>query len=384
MAQNDSPEAGGAFRRLHRPFHAGGDPGQKAIPDHVGLAGLLVVAGIGIVSPGLKDALLAALNKWFGLGLSLDAPYFVGFPLIVAGIGVYLYGEHGTRQERKLAAAQPPGTFIALHHQSFEPPTARLPDSAAPSRLGRRIIRHIECDQSVFFSAGKADPAAAVRQQERILSDISANRRADPDAATGYYGIVHVPLQFLAGCSVSTWPKIALFELTHTDQRWHELERGRGPDLRLTVQTLQQPPVPAAIAIRIAISYEVPVSDVADVIEAPFKDIRIGLTPPRLDAVTHYGQVEAICLAFRRVLDDIHELHDRSVAVHVFFAGPVSVGFSLGRQISQTIHHRVIVYNYSARATPRYAWAIEINGDPGTTPRVLQPVLAIAPQAESC
>lgn len=58
-------------------------------------------------------------------------------------------------------------------------------------------------------------------------------------------------------------------------------------------------------------------------------------------------------------------------------------GVDIGRQISRTIHHRVIVYNYSARAMPCYAWAIEVNGDAGA-PRVLQPVLATTPRAESC
>ena len=344
-------------------------PTRKEVPGHMKLALPLALAGIAIMSPGIRDALMSFLNNQLQLGLSLDAPWYVGPPAILLGAGIYFYGEHGAR-----VAAKPPGTFIALHHQSFEPTTGRLPDSSIPARLGRRTIRHVECDQSPFFSGGAADPAGATRQQDRAASDISAVRRADPDTAIGYYGIVHVPLQFLAGCTVSTWHEVALFELNRTNQQWRELEEGRGPDLGLTVQTVSQPAHPVAAVVRIAISYDVPVADVAEVVAGPFEDIRVGITPPRIDAVTHYSQVDMVCAAFRHILDDLQARLEKDAIIHIFYAGPVSLGFSLGRRISRTIHHRVHVHNYNVRATPRYAWGIEVNGDASALPRIVQPV----------
>jgi CBASS immunity sensor of nucleotide second messenger signals len=344
--------------------------GRTDVPAHVSIALLLIVAGIAVLIPGPKDALMSLANSRLGLGLSLDAPWYIGLPLIAGGVFTYIYGEHGARGDRNRATV---GIFIALRHQSFEPLASRLDITAMPAPPGQRTIRHVECDQSSFFRGGRIDPAGAVRHQERMAADLAANRTADPDAAIGYYGIVHVPLQFLAGCSVSTWPAVSLFELGRADQHWHELATGAGPALDLTVTTIDRPADPAAIVIRIAISYDVPVADVADVVAGPFEDIRIGITPPRLDAVTHYGQVDSIAAAFRRVLDDIHGRLDKAKAVHVFYAGPVSLGFSLGRRISRTIHHRVIVYNYNARATPRYVWGIEVNGDQGALPMIIQP-----------
>ena len=82
-----------------------------------------------------------------------------------------------------------------------------------------------------------------------------------------------------------------------------------------------------------------------------------------IDKITHYGQLEAICIAFRQVLDEIHAELPRNVTVHVFYAGPVSVGFALGRRISRTIHNPVIAYNYTANTNPAYAWGVEVNRD---------------------
>lgn len=371
------------FKRLRSLIGRRGDPEKRDVPGYMKLAVPLTVVGIAVVSPGIKDALMSFLNTHYHLGLSLDAPWYVGSLLILSAVAVYVYGEHGARRDRAVAAAKPPGMFVALHHQSFDPPSGRLPDSRVPARLGHRTIRHVECDQSPFFSGGVADPAGAVHQQDRVMSDLSAIRRADPNAAIGYYGIVHVPLQLLAGCSVSTWHEVALFELNRITKQWRELGEGRGPDLGLTVHTVSRPARPVAAVVRIAISYDVPLVDVAEVVEGPFEDIRVAITPPRIDAVTHYTQVEMICTAFRQILDDLQARLDRDAVVHVFYAGPVSLGFSIGRRISRTIHHRVQVHNYNARATPRYAWGIEVNGEASAMPRVVKPAQSNASPAGS-
>ena len=59
----------------------------------------------------------------------------------------------------------------------------------------------------------------------------------------------------------------------------------------------------------------------------------------------------------------VHQAEEPGPArIHVFYSGPMSVAFCLGRQISPTIHSPVFVYNFSAKATPKYAWALHVNG----------------------
>jgi hypothetical protein len=313
----------------------------------------LVVVGVALMAPGWRDAALSYINKTYSLGLSLDAPWWVGAVFAVLGVTVFLIG-HLT------ASLKSPGQFIAIRHQSFQPLTSPLPSDALPRKMRNRKMSTLECDQSNFLSGGAFDPIGAVRQQQRLAQDVAAIRKADSTAALGYYGIVHIPLQFLAGCGVSTFPEVALFELHRETSTWRELQEGECPDLDVTVKLVADPPSPIACVVRIAVSYAVSPSEPSEVVAGPYRDYSISVGKPGIDKVTHYKQVEALVSTFRKVLDEIHDELPKNLIVHVFYAGPVSVGFSLGRRISKTIHNPVIVYNYTASTKPAYAWGVEV------------------------
>ena len=284
--------------------------------------------------------------------------------MIFTGIAVYIFGE--SRIQHSVRA------FIAIRHQSFEPLTCRVSKESLPNHLKHCKIQHIECDQSSFFINGVCDPVSAVRQQQhQFLNSFLALRQTNSEAAIGYYGIVHIPLQFCAGYAISTWSKVVLFELDRNTNNWYKLATGDGLKLGLSARVTACPANAVAVAIRIAISLDISKNDVDDVVPQPYEDIQIEIGKRRIDAVTHYGQVNEICKAFRQVLDDLHARVDKSLIVHIFYAGPVSLGFSLGRRISQTIHHQVIVYNYTAHTSPRYAWGIKINSDDSPESKVV-------------
>jgi hypothetical protein len=313
----------------------------------------MVAVGLALISPGLKDAALSFLNKTFKLGLSLDTPWWIGACLVAIGVIIFIIGFLTDLRTD-------PGRFIAIRHQSFKPLTAQLPNESLPKRLRKRKIVPLSCDQSNFLSGGVCDPIGAVRQQQQLANEIVANLKTDPAAVLGYYGIVHIPLQFLAGCSVSTHPKVALFELDRETSSWRELENGSGADLGVRVTRTTNPEFPIACAIRIAVSYPVKTSDVDEVVTTPYRDYSISIANPTIDAVRTYDQVNALVEALRRTLDEIHNELPSNLVVHLFYSGPVSVGFSLGRTISRTIHNRVIVYNYTSSTTPAYAWGVEV------------------------
>jgi hypothetical protein len=64
--------------------------------------------------------------------------------------------------------------------------------------------------------------------------------------------------------------------------------------------------------------------------------------------VAHHGEIETVCPAFRQVLNDLQARLEKNAIVHAFYAGPVSLGFSLGRWISWIIHHRAQPHDYDA------------------------------------
>ena len=320
---------------------------------HLELGGVLILCGVAIVKPpGFVDVFLSFLNKKYALGIPLYPPIPLGFALVLLGIGLIVFGEWKRKRKE-------PATIFAFRHESLGSFVTALCDEDLPRDLKGQSIREIGCDLSVYFSGGNCEPVPAIRLQQGKVSEIIAARKAFPEITVAYCGLVHIPLQFLAGCAFSTHSSIRLFELNRKTNRWESLVE-RGPHMAVLTNIMDQPAEARAVAIRISITYEVSRTDVTDVLPYPFEDIAIQLPTPRLDAIVSGDQVTAICDRFRRILDDIHGRVPKSHIVHVFYAGPASLGFSLGRQISRTIHHRVFVHNYTPTATPRYSWAIEV------------------------
>jgi hypothetical protein len=328
---------------------------EQDMPLHGKIALPLVLVGAALIHPGWMDGLLSYLNKTFNLGLSLDTPWWVGGLVIVLGLIVYFAGEQRDRAGK--------GRFVAIRHQSFQPLTGPVTKDSLPRKQRDREIVTLECDQSNFLSGGAFDPIGAVRQQQRLAHDIATVRKTDPTAGLGYYGIVHIPLQFLAGFSVSTFPEVSLFELHRETSTWRELLTSFGPDLDVRLNRVADPPSPIACVVLISVSYAIDAADPSEVVPGPYREYSLSIGKPGIDRVTHYSQIEKLCSNFRTILDEVHEQLPRNLIVHVFYAGPVSVGFSLGRRISRTIHNPVIVYNYTARTTPAYAWGVEVTKD---------------------
>jgi hypothetical protein len=221
-----------------------------------------------------------------------------------------------------------------------------------------------------LFTSGICNPTSAIKQNDKFINNFLKLFKANSEAIIGYYGIVHIPLQFCIGYAFSTWPKVLLLELDRNTNCWHQLASNGSPEIGLDV-IVSPVANPVAVVIRIAISFDISKSDVDNVVPQPYEDILIQIKKRRIDAITHYSQLNDICQAFRQVLDDLHTRVDKSLVVHIFYTGPVSLGFSLGRRISRTIHHQVIVYNYTAHTQPCYAWGIKINSNNSSESRVI-------------
>ncbi|MCM2443453.1 SAVED domain-containing protein [Agrobacterium vitis] len=330
---------------------------------------LIIVVGLAIIAPGPVDAILSFVNNKLHLGLSLDAPWWIGLVVMVIGVALlvlgYVVDREGTHK----------GQFVAIRHQSFQPLAGTLPKEALPTRMRRRSIQSYDCELSALMTGSHVNPKAAVIQQQNLATHIAGIRRSDPNAALGYYGIVHIPLQFLAGCSISSYPEVVLFEHDRSNGSWVELKGGNGPMLNPEVIRSLDPAAPTAAVIRIEVSYCVAPAEIAKIIPPEYREYRLAIAQPGIDKITHYGQVEAICVLFRTILDEIQNDLGNNVSVHVFYAGPVSLGFSLGRRISRTIHTRVFVYNYTAQSNPAYSWGIDVTRDAPAEAMVVTPQL---------
>lgn len=263
----------------------------------------LVLCAIGILVPGPRDVIIAALNKYAGLGMSLDTPWWMACALLLLGALAFV-PEFAIRLREAGKSPEPTRPFVAVRHQSLDmsvPP--RLDEASIPKWLGPRHIEHAECDQAHCLALGALRLTDALDIQRQAFDVVAARRRSDEKLAVGYYGIAHVPLQILAGHTVTTTVRAALFELDRAQSQWRELEQGHGRDLGVVIREAHAQSEPRTAVVRVAVSYDVPLEDVRQIVQDPFDDYLVTVAKPERDVITHYQHVEAIADTFRDALE---------------------------------------------------------------------------------
>ncbi|PZR12974.1 MAG: hypothetical protein DI532_12475 [Azospirillum brasilense] len=337
------------------------------------LGGASLGAGLGIINPGTKDAILAFANRNLGLGLNLDAAQWMGWGLVL--VGLLLLGPALIWAYRRAAAPRQAGIgrLLAFRHFSVSRSVpSRLEPRDLPRNLRRIPIVAVDCDQTRFMD-GTPDVAAALEEQEAAVEQVLQQRRGDPGLSVAYHGIAHIPFQFLVGHKLTTTVLPTLVELDQADGRWHAIQEGPGPDLGITSSEEACPGVPRDVIVRVSVSAEVDRHDAAAVVAEPFDEFHVRVRTPARDIVTHRAQVGTIANHFREALDKATRRLSAGGRIHVFAAVPMSVGFSLGRLVSANMHAEVIAYNFTAQASPRYAWGVRINVDAKPGRRLLKP-----------
>lgn len=336
---------------------------RGTVRDKISLA--LVVGGVALIGGNWIEAVAsAAWEMAFGKPIAFpEVSPLYGLALVVVGIGFYGWTARG---ERRAAAAVVRLTVAMIRHESMEGLTQPLQVSSLPAGLKNADTRLYQIDQSPFYDNGiltASGAASAVRMQMDLVPGIRRVLADKPDAEIVYYGKAHIPLVFLAGHSLLTgWP-VRLYELGRQKGDWWPIdEAGVGEDLGLRLERADDSDDSPDVVIRVSISYPVDVSDVTEALRRPYRDVHITIADPHVDAVRTRHQIEVIAGMFREVLDGLKRETPAPERIHVFYSGPMSVAFCLGRQISPTIHPPVFVYNFTAKTTPKYAWALHVNG----------------------
>lgn len=341
------------------------------------VAVLLVAAAIAVANTSwlpFGGALLGQVSWQTALAsATLSGPQVAG----VVGLGGLAAWVVITGMKTDKAAAND-GVMIAIRHRSFDGAPAPLTPDALPAPYKKHAIIHEEIDQTSFFSAGiLVEPAAALRVQAGLAARLRTQLQAHAGAPIAYYGKAHIPLAFAAGYAAQVDPRVLHLELARQGPKtWLPLQPGNGPDLNVTVEETGAPVAGDAV-VRVSVSYPVDRPDIFERLPAHAQDFHLHIGTQKIDAVTHEGQVDDLARRFRSVLDRLQQQSPPPAAIHVFCAAPMSVVFALGRQVSPTIHPPVIIHNYTQASTPRYAWAVQVNG--GVEPKLILPPAVTEP-----
>ena len=329
------------------------------------LGSLVALGGLGGLFPGPKDVLAAAIAELVGTPDPAVSAY-LAVAVMATGIIMVVCDQIAANRKKT-----PNRTLIAFRHHSLQPVSAPLlSETDLPKRLGSVLLEHRDCDQTAEMQARKQNYAAALGIQDRAWTWLKSRLESNPRPELAYYGIAHVPFQILMGYQLSQTNPL-LFELSRQDRVWRELLEESAPHLGIQVLENHSKCPPHSAVIRISVSYPVELADIKEIIPEPFDDIELRINDIGIDRITHYGQVREIVAAFRSALDSSMRRIPRGGEVHLFYAGPMSLGFSLGKAISPSIHPKVAAYNHTRQSQPRYSWGVTVNS-PDQLPDVVK------------
>lgn len=253
-------------------------------------------------------------------------------------------------------------SVITIRHQTMEPLLAHNIENSLSENFKDSTLKELIVDATDLYHDGRlSDPLEAAHRQSNLPKQLARLTKQSPNTEIVYYGIAHIPLVFLAGYQLSNKPRVHVLEHNRKKNTWDQLQVGGDyPSISLEGMPNEIASNHGEVVIRISISYPVTKEAMEGIVSAPLASLHLGIEHPKTDVMVSESQLSEYSAAFRNMMDEIHNKIPNATLVHIFYSGPVSLAFSFGRFISKTIHPRVIVYNYSLKDTPAYAWGIEI------------------------
>jgi len=253
--------------------------------------------------------------------------------------------------------------LLLIRHQSLDPIMPDAIRDELPDDLRNMPYIEYAIDLTHLFSDGRlTNPRLAISEQQEKTNEIRQLYKANPHLELAYYGIAHIPLVFWLGYQLNARKSINIFEHNRENNKWNLLQVATTfPDLLVRGVSDNAGSSGTDVIIKFGISYPVMDSDLNQIAIESRSTMELTLSSPTLDVVRNVGQLEKYALAFRAMLDEIHNFSTPINRIHVFYAGPVSLAFRCGQLISPTIHPKILVYNYSSQDTPKYKWGIQVN-----------------------
>jgi nucleoside phosphorylase len=318
----------------------------RAARGYPGSPGYLEIRGICDFADPQKN------DNWHGYAANAAASFTVGWlrsrpvpPLSVA----------------KLSQTQSSKPLLILCAQSLR---AIAPDeilTGFDETLRQSAREIVLLDFTQFIQGGAfTNPEEAVQQLVSPTGALLGAIARSNEAELVFHGLVHIPLLILMGHLVSDRISVRLFEflpnLDSSSWAWSETSQ-TFPSLEIYgLPNNQQVWQAKDVVLRVSVSYLISSSQVASVVPDDAVEIDLTLPKPERHIVRSEAQVREYGRIFRRTLDSIAEKLPTGQRIHLFYAGPVSLGFHLGQQISENIHPPVIVWNYHRR----YDWAVDL------------------------
>lgn len=328
----------------------------------IGKAGLLLITGgLALLNPPLLVEIAnLILSRLINSSLSpMNAQPLFGGVLITVGLLLVLTGYFGSRRSK-------PSEVIGIRHQSLGSFPKEAIKGDLPLLQCIRHYRELDVNHSDSYTNGVlTDQLSLIRRMNKVPVELDSLAGADSDTPIAYYGLAHIPIAFYLGFLLADSKyNIQLYDLNNDSGRWNQLS-GVTASLAInnTKNLLNATEAVGDIILSIGISYPVAQIEI-EALNLPnvLGFIQINAAFPRRQLVSSHAHIEQICTEFKAALEHIKNCCPNRQRIHLFYAGPVSLCFALGRCLSERIDSEIVVYNYSVKEQPKYSWSLSLNG----------------------
>jgi len=323
-------------------------------------ATIFIISGISSLSPawwyGLANSVYSSITN------SSMTPFeespITGWVFIVIGlflVAMSIWERKSTRNKE----------VIAIRHKSLGNflKEALKPDLPFVQRLW--FYREIDVDHTDSYENGVlVDHQSVVRRINKVPSELDGILNTNTDTPIAYYGLTHIPLAFYLGYLLSDNKyHVQLYDLNNDSGKWDQLN---GIDTLLGLTTdydnLPNSTEQGDIILSIGISYPVHLFEIDELkITDEIGRVNIEVPNPQRQLISSQIQIEQVCSEFKAALERIKNTCPNRQKVHLFYSGPVSLAFALGRCVSERIDSEILVYNYSVKEQPKYNWCLSLN-----------------------
>jgi len=328
----------------------------------------LIGAGIVLITNGVQgfswlielflQILKIESENRLGKNYSIDT---INWTSVIFGVLLIIFGIllHSFYKKAEAKANKPKKLFIAIIHKSIDDCIKPIYSKLDKFLLDEYQIQEIEIDQTMIYKNGTLEyPEASILYQNDILAKIKALTDNNRDFAVAYFGLAHIPLVWYLGNTIADKFEINYYEYNRNSARWYKLERAQleATNFYTIDKRSFESESPNGI-IKIEISYEIENTEIFQVVENHKYFTTIKLNSIALDSIKNLNQIDTLAQSFRNELDRL--INDSNIEyIHIFYAGPVSLGLSLSRKISKRTDPKIIVYNYTRNSSPKYKWAL--------------------------
>lgn len=252
--------------------------------------------------------------------------------------------------------------LIVMRAQSLRPIAPDEMLGAFGKEFKGRDIETVSLDFTDLVSDDAlAHPEEAVRRlinPQGVLFGALARRG---DAEMVFHGLVHIPLAVLAGHLVTDRQQVRMFDFHPNIGTgtwvWPEGDEKEFPTLVVRGLPKRKLNRTGDIIVRMSVSYQVNLLQTRVNVPEAALELDLSLSSPERGIVRSEEQTRAYGREFRRVIDWIAQQAPACQRIHLFYAGPVSLAFHLGQQVSANIHPSVTAWNYRRGS---YEWGIDL------------------------